>query len=101
AAVAEPGGVEVKRRPVELRGDEHAHGHAHDAPDDGGDRELADDLVVAETCGRCSARSRRCRACARDSHVKSRRFARALSPSPGRGPMTWIKLYRAVQLLVS
>src|SRR5690606_27846440 len=32
--------------PVQLRGDEHADGHADDAPDHGCDRELAHHLVV-------------------------------------------------------
>ncbi len=46
AAVAQPGDIEVQRRPGQLGGDEQPDQHADDAPYHGGDRELADDLVV-------------------------------------------------------
>ena len=46
AAVAEPGDVEIQRRPGELGGDEQSDQHADHAPYHGGDRELADDFVV-------------------------------------------------------
>src|SRR5690606_7849361 len=46
APVAEPGNIEVELRPYELRGDQHADGHAHYAPDDRHDSKLPDDLVV-------------------------------------------------------
>ena len=47
AAVRQQREVEVERGPQQLRGDQHADGHADDAPDDGHDRELPHDLVVA------------------------------------------------------
>ena len=46
AAVADPGEVEVERRPRELRGDDHPDQHAHDPPHDGHHRELAHHGVV-------------------------------------------------------
>jgi hypothetical protein len=45
APVRQPGG-EIELRPVELRGDEHAHRHPDDAPHDGHDGELPHHLVV-------------------------------------------------------
>src|SRR5690606_1342517 len=46
AAEGEARQVEVDAPEVELRGDEHADQHADRAPNDGGDQELSDDLVV-------------------------------------------------------
>ncbi|CRQ73967.1 hypothetical protein PAERUG_P45_London_17_VIM_2_12_12_01303 [Pseudomonas aeruginosa] len=46
AAEAGPGQVEVERRPDQLGGDEHPEAHAEDAPDQGHQGELADDVVV-------------------------------------------------------
>jgi 23S rRNA (cytosine1962-C5)-methyltransferase len=42
----EPGEIEVEAPVVELRGDEHADEHADGAPDDGGEHEVPDNLVV-------------------------------------------------------
>ena len=59
-AVGEPGDVEVQRRPVQLRGDEHTDGHADDAPDDGHDRKLTNDFVVVGFNGLHIISRRRC-----------------------------------------
>ena len=45
-AEGQPRQVEVDPPEVELTGDQNADEHAHDAPEDGGEQELADDLVV-------------------------------------------------------
>ncbi|MNE73143.1 hypothetical protein D3C80_1691340 [compost metagenome] len=55
AAEAGPFEVEVEGGPDQLRGDEHPHGHADDAPDHGHHGKLAHDPVVVRLFGnRCA-----------------------------------------------
>ena len=48
APVAEPRNVEVELRPGELRGDDHAHQHAHHAPHHGHEGQLAHHCVFVD-----------------------------------------------------
>ena len=57
-------GVEIRLPARELRGDEDADEHADDAPEDGGEHELADGRVVVFDAGFGSGR----RACGNGAH---------------------------------
>ena len=46
AAEGQPGYVEVEHRPRQLGGDQNAHQHADDTPDNGHDGELPDHRIV-------------------------------------------------------
>ena len=74
-AVGQPGHVEIEGGPDQLGGDQRADRHADDAPDDGHDGELPDDLVVVG--GRYAGGRRRrkssCEACPCDR--RQRKFS--------------------------
>ena len=53
AAVAQPGDAEVQLRPGQLRGDDHAHQHAHHAPQHGGQRKPAHHRIACRRGPRC------------------------------------------------
>ena len=84
-AVGQPRDVEVELGPQQLGGDDHADQHAHDAPDDRHDGELAHHLVV-ERRRACRIHRLRLPICHRVRRSPAAPAAAGLSALPGQVP---------------